>query len=172
MPTSFPDSIRNFMQADNRGERLKETFWKGWKVTKNFVKETPAYVGAILVVAVVLQFVFPPLAPALFGIAIGFVATRIAVKVIDRHNPMTLDRVMERAEKFRQDNPKFQILTFTAAIVLGPFWGLGRVIAGLGVGGFGALILPYDLAQHRLRIAADKVKGAVDAVSDFVRARI
>lgn len=168
MTTNFTDSIHEFMQADNKGERLKEVFWKGWKVTKNFAKETPAYIAATLVAAILLQFIFPPLAPALFGISIGFVATRIAVNLIDRHNPHTLHKVMEKIDGVRSDNPKFQILAFSGALFLGAFWTLGGVIAGLGVGGFGALTLPYVLAENRRRFAANEAKKAVDAVSNFV----
>lgn len=96
-------------------ESIKQTCMR---VYTSFLELSPLYVVAILVIGTVCQFVFPPLAPALWTLAIATTASSLVMKLITWLRSQWAAEIQLKCLSVLSKLPKIQLIFFIAALAL------------------------------------------------------
>ncbi len=128
--------------------------WRGVVVAMRVACEIIIKVALFVILGSAALFLYPPIAPPFFAIAISFAAVRLVVKGIDCYNASLLDNAKKKVWGFISKHPKLQIIIFLFAVAISPlvgFLGIG-IAASLGI--LNAFVTDAQNSRHAQQLQA------------------
>jgi len=141
-PTIDPNFEFDYLAID---EKPKENiFWRGVKITLNYLYETPALVIGLTIAAIASHFFIPILAPTLYTLAATTFISKLVIKLCGRLNYKIFAKVESSAWNFKVKYPRLQTIALIVTITAGYVFPLCGIILAIALGIYNGIVNEVD----------------------------
>jgi hypothetical protein len=127
--------------------------WRGFKVVVGLAAETPLSAIGMLILAIVLQVLLPPLAGCFFSLSLSTIASKFIWKILLLFRFEALDTLGRAALRFQQEHPYLQLVAAIAAVGLAVVSAIASILAAAALGVFNGIVAE---ANHRYMLIEKK----------------
>lgn len=136
----------------------ESVIWRGFKVTCNFLYETPAMVLGLLAAAVVAHIFIPYLAVTLYALAVASLCSKLVIKLVSRLDIKWLQRLEEWSWNLKKKFSYIQTVMIVCSLIAGYLFPILGIISATVVGGYNGIIFEIEYCKKLQSLHKDRIK--------------
>lgn len=144
-------------------EEKESVFWRGFKVTCNFIYETPSLVFGLIAGGILAHIFLPEIAITCYALAIASMGCKLVIKLITRFDVKWLQRFEQWAWKVKKKIPYIQTAMIICSLVISYFVPVIGVSTAVVVGVYNGIIFEMEYYKKLQSLHKETIEDEEDS---------